>query len=184
MLLKQIEGIGGINSPTWLSPSPPSSSVEATEAEAVVAEEGEAAEAGAAAAADARACTKSPLRVFLFTTDAGPHQLASDALIKADTLLDQNTLIIRQLCLRHQTALIVKRQFMALGEYWGCPAKMCHVWRATHMPSKIFETWKAMFGKDSGELFNFMSNWHGLCPPVRRLHICFHRCSHFDEMHI
>ena len=61
--------------------------------------------------------------------------------MESETTDDLLVWYIRQWCLMHQVALIIKKQLELLGSHFGDVAKFIHVWRSPAMPTKLRQVW-------------------------------------------
>ena len=90
---------------------------------------------------DASCAAGNHVRVWLFTTDEGPDQVAASKLLQRDVEESVTDIVIAQWCLAHVVHLIVKFQVQQLynGKYFGSLAMMVNLWRSRGNPKKMRE---------------------------------------------
>ena len=81
-------------------------------------------------------------------TDQGGDQQGMHTSMARDTENQLGIFYLRQGCVLHQLALIVKTQLERMQEHFENVAKFCHVWRLPNMAVKIRQSWEKHF-KDS-----------------------------------
>ena len=85
---------------------------------------------------------------FIMNTDQGGDQQGMHTSMARDTENQLGIFYLRQWCVLHQLALIVKTQLERMQKHFGNVAKFCHVWRSPNMAVKIRQSWEKHF-KDS-----------------------------------
>eukprot|EP00969_Alexandrium_andersonii_P297272 13137018-Alexandrium_andersonii.AAC.1 len=57
-------------------------------------------------------------------------------------------LYVRQWCVLHQVALIVKYQLSLLSSHYSDVAKLINTWRAVNNAVRLFRAWEMQFGRE------------------------------------
>ena len=90
---------------------------------------------------DATCAAGNHVRVWVFTTDQGPDQVAASELLQRDVEESVTGIEIVQWCLAHVFHLRVKFQIQKLysSKYFGSLAKVVNFWRSRGNPKKMRE---------------------------------------------
>ena len=90
---------------------------------------------------DAARAAGNHVRVWVFTTDQGPHQVAASRVRQSDVENSVIGIVTAQRCLAHVFHLMVKFQVQQLysGKFRGSLTKVVNLWRSCGDPKKIRE---------------------------------------------
>ncbi len=88
----------------------------------------------------------------MFNTDNGGDQVGCHNAVLTDTMYNLSSWYVRQWCILHQLALMVKSQLGAMSKHFGNIAKFIHVWRSPHTALKLRAAWEEKISPERAQI--------------------------------